>query len=1367
MSTPAPTTADPVNAAAVVRPPVARLGDTWQRLRFWVIGALGVGLAGIIIYALARAVRSVDYANVMSAVHATPDMHILMAVLFTGFSYLALTEYDASSLRYAEAKVARGTVLLTSFVAYALSNTIGLGPLSGGAVRLRLYTAAGLDPATIARVVVFNAASFALGMCFFGALGLLWGAAEVAPLLRVPSVVLQVLAGAMLAGLFAFLWVCSNRRVLSFEFTFGRRWRWSLKLPPFGLAVRQLVISAVELCASAAVLWFLLPPNQLSLPTFIAFYAIAIAAGIVSHVPGGVGVFEAVMLLSSRSEVPSDAMLGALLLNRGIYYVLPLVLATFTLVIFELRSGFAAPLGRLAVRQSPRLMAALCIVAGLWLMVSGVTPFTSDAREVLAAMNVPLPLIEASNFLASVAGLGLLLVARGLLHELDAAWWAALALSIVAAALCLPKGIALTEAAMLVGLAVLLVISRRQFDRRSSLFSQRLEAGWLMALAGIVIACGWVLTFAYREVAYNNHMWWEFELDATAPRSLRTLLGLALVAMAFCLWQLFRPRSGRLAPATAEEIERAAAILRANPEADAGYVLTGDKHLLFSPSGKSFVMYGKQGRTWVALHGPVGLPREWPDLVWQFIELAHDHGGRAAFYQVTPASLPLYLDCGLKALKLGEHAHVDLTQFSLKGAKRQNLRTAVNRAEREGLSFDFVPAAGVAALLPELRAVSDAWLAAQHGREKGFSVGRFDPAYLQRLPVAVVRREGRVIAFINLLATDVREEAEVDLMRYFPDSPPGTMDFLFAKLMLHLQTEGYERFGLGMSPMAGMAERRKAPRWQRIGRILYDYGDRFYNFRGLRSFKDKFDPVWEARYLATPGGLAPVFVLADVAALIGGSRGREKQGEPPLMQVGQGALLSIALALMMSFGFTQPAKAAPSKATPPKAAAPVVAAAASAPPTFAHGRFTDVQLIAPVGTPQQFVLMPSFNAQPDATERALIQRMTASRAMVAFIPLEPFLRNVEKTDGTRCHAVGGDFDNLARHLQGFAKLPTTFTPLLVGQGRAASYVYGVAAQAPAGTFAGVMSLGFCPQLDLRVPMCAVNALRWAAAGASASDGVTLQPAPAMTTPWAAFQAGAPAACAPAATEAMVHGVPRGSWHTGPAGADGLPASFDATWRVLAVPQVPLGPPPAQLADLPLVENPVKEGGSDKRFAILLSGDGGWAAIDKGIAAGLVAKGVPVAGFDSLRYFWSARTPEGLAADLDRVIRYYASRWKRSDVVLIGFSQGADVLPFALNRLPAATRDRVRLTALLGPGQKASFEFHVTNWIGPSGDRPIEPEAKKLSAANTVCLYGTTDKTSLCPALAPSYARPVAFTGDHHMGGDYGALAARILEAAGN
>jgi phosphatidylglycerol lysyltransferase len=300
----------------------------------------------------------------------------------------------------------------------------------------------------------------------------------------------------------------------------------------------------------------------------------------------------------------------------------------------------------------------------------------------------------------------------------------------------------------------------------------------------------------------------------------------------------------------------------------------GDKHLLFSASGKAFVMFGRQGRSWISLFDPVGPRAEWPELIWNFIEEATDHGGRAVFYQVRPESLSLYLDAGLRALKLGEYAYVPLQDFGLQGKKRADLRYAVHRAERDGLTFAVVPQQDVAPLLPELRAISTAWLAESRTREKGFSLGAFREEYLLRRPVALVRQGGAVIAFANVLCTQQQSEVSVDLMRQLPAAPSGTMDFLFTQLMLHFKQQGVQRFALGMAPMAGMVTHELAPRWHRFGRLLFAYGETFYNFRGLRSFKDKFQPVWEPRYVAAPPGVATLLSLADVTALIaGGLRG--------------------------------------------------------------------------------------------------------------------------------------------------------------------------------------------------------------------------------------------------------------------------------------------------------------------------------------------------------------------------------------------------------------------------------------------------------------------------------------------------------------
>lgn len=477
------------------------------------------------------------------------------------------------------------------------------------------------------------------------------------------------------------------------------------------------------------------------------------------------------------------------------------------------------------------------------------------------------------------------------------------------------------------------------------------------------------------------------------------------------------------------------------------------------------------------------------------------------------------------------------------------------------------------------------------------------------------------------------------------------------------------------------------------------------------------------------------------------------------------------------------------------------AAALPAPQTVDHGLFSGVQVYRPTVPIQQFVEWLATGDGLSADDQPRVQSMLSAGAMVAVVPWGPFYRKLVAQDG-KCTYGGGAFENLSRHVQAFDKLPTYLVPMIAGSGRGAALAYALLAQAPAGTFASALSVGFCPRLVQNTPLCAANALHWqtsgdgGAAGSGGSGGSSsfdLQPAGPLVAPWsvlgfasgpvggppATAPAGALPACTPAAAQAFVQQVPQAVWAgttTAAAATPGASATaataaaddatvFEKAYARLATRQVSLGPPPAQLADLPIVELPVS-GGSGKRFAVMLSGDGGWAGIDKGLGAAFVAQGIPVAGFDSLRYFWSARTPDGLATDLDRIIRYYAARWKRSEVVLIGYSQGADVLPFAINRLPPGSRASVRSVVLLGPGQKASFEFHVTHWIGPSGDRPIAPEAKKLLAANTLCVYGADERDSLCPELNPRHARPMPLSGGHHFGGDYEALAARILDTLG-
>ena len=277
-----------------------------------------------------------------------------------------------------------------------------------------------------------------------------------------------------------------------------------------------------------------------------------------------------------------------------------------------------------------------------------------------------------------------------------------------------------------------------------------------------------------------------------------------------------------------------------------------------------------QGRTWAALGDPVGPDDRLNTVIRLFLERCDDYGGVPVFYEVTPSHLHRYADFGLTFVKLGEEARIDLTSFSLEGGHRSKFRQVVRRLERDGGVFRIVEPAGVPAIMSELRAVSDDWLAAKAAAEKGFSLGFFHPAYLSRFPVAVIERAGRIQAFANIWRGPRGCELSVDLMRHHRDAPRDVMEALFVHLTQWGKAQGYRRFSLGMAPLSGFEQSPVAPFWNRIGTFLYEHGESVYNFQGLREYKEKFDPIWEPRYLAYPRGPRLPLVLADVAALIAG-----------------------------------------------------------------------------------------------------------------------------------------------------------------------------------------------------------------------------------------------------------------------------------------------------------------------------------------------------------------------------------------------------------------------------------------------------------------------------------------------------------------
>jgi phosphatidylglycerol lysyltransferase len=836
--------------------------------------ALGVLLFGVALSVLHHELRAHHWKDVVAALRALPGWRVALAIALTALNYAALTGYDGLAFLFLRNRLPYRRIALASFIAYVFSHNVGLAFLGGSAVRFRLYSGWGLTTSEIATVVGFNAITFWLGFLLLLGLALILAPPPMPAAMHLPLASTQLLGTVCLAALAAYLVIVSLRKT-------PLRWRtWELGLPAPRLSLAQVALSSLDWALAASVLYVLLPPmNGVPFATVLGAFLLAQIAGLVSNVPGGLGVFETVMVVLLRPHAPSDALLGSLLAYRIVYYFVPFLVAVGLLTGYEAlqrREGIARAgrfFGRWVPGVVPHALAFSTFLGGAVLLASGATPAAHGRLGWLADF-LPLPVLEVSHFAGSLIGVALLLLARGLQRRLDAAYLLASALLASGIVLSLLKGFDYEEAIILSLMLAALLPCRPEFYRRASLLDEPLSASWIVAILLVLLGTGWLLLLSYKHIEYSADLWWQFELSGQAPRSLRAEAGAVVLLALYGAAHLLRPARPEPEPPDADDLAHVRALAAAAPSTNAQLSLLGDKVFLFNDDRTGFIMYRVEGRSWVALGDPVAPASEARELVWQFHELSDQHGGWTVFYQVRPENLPLYLDLGLSPLKLGEEARVSLPSFTLEGGARKGLRQAHHRLTREGCVLGILPPHAVSEVLSELRTISDAWLAEKRTREKGFSLGFFDPAYLQQFPVALVRRNERIVAFANVLLGSGKQELSIDLMRYLPDAPPGVMDFLFIELMLWGKAQGYQWFNLGMAPMSGFEDRALAPLWSRLGAFVFRHGEDFYNFQGLRQYKEKFGPVWEPRYLASPGGFALPVIVSNIASLIsGGLRG--------------------------------------------------------------------------------------------------------------------------------------------------------------------------------------------------------------------------------------------------------------------------------------------------------------------------------------------------------------------------------------------------------------------------------------------------------------------------------------------------------------
>jgi len=435
------------------------------------------------------------------------------------------------------------------------------------------------------------------------------------------------------------------------------------------------------------------------------------------------------------------------------------------------------------------------------------------------------------------------------------------------------------------------------------------------------------------------------------------------------------------------------------------------------------------------------------------------------------------------------------------------------------------------------------------------------------------------------------------------------------------------------------------------------------------------------------------------------------------------------------------------------------------------GRFGKVTVYIPDGEPKSVAIFVSGDGGWELGVIAMARALTNMGAVVIGVDVRQYfasLRHAAQRAGAPCQMIAADFENLSHQVQKEIGVADYHVPVLVGYSSGATVVYAALVQSPPGTFAGAMSLGFCADQDFQgATLCPGAGLHYRE---NQQHELVLEPFATLRQPWVALQGQKDQVCDSHAADEFAARVAGASVIKLPLVGHGF--SVERNWmpqfREAYARLVPrLEPRPqgsVDIADLPIEE--VHASGSGDEFALLLSGDGGWAGLDQELAARLAANGVPTAGLNSLKYFWRQRTADETASDVARILRHYFTAWNRRRVLLIGYSFGADVLPFVVNRLPRELRERVASVSLLGIDAHASFEVRVADWIGSDeGGPPTRPELSELRQLPVLCIYGEGEADSICPGMRGGSITPERIGKGHHFSGEYAELAGRILAFA--
>jgi phosphatidylglycerol lysyltransferase len=835
----------------------------------WIVGHASRFLPVVVILIVGaltwQAVRQVHPYDVVRVLRGMRAPWLAAAALLTLLNIGVMGLYDVIAFRHTRTRPRERWQY--GAVAFAWSNFLTLGPFAGPAIRFWLYKRSVEHRSDLETGVLSITIAFASGL----------GGWTLAALLAPASggIEHRAVIAAIAAGL-VYLFVLSAR-VIAFRIE-----RFDDIDPSPRAAIGPAIVGWLDwFLASAAFIACLRSTGAaISGVASTRSFFFGQAIGLASLIPGGFGSSDAFWI--AHLPLAAGVTAGALVAYRLVYYIVPWAAASLVLLSWATRRASRR------IELARRLVAGLVAAGGALMLLSTSTRALSPRLDMLEKV-VPLPIVEVSHVAAALTGVLLLVLARGLAKGYRAAIGATIGVLLLAAVSSVLKGLDYEEAMILTGLAIAAWSQAPLFDRPSG-------SEWFTARDLAVAALALFLFLGFGAFTYRltpaslervKYVGYRFERG----RYLRTAGTLAIAVTAGALYVLLRVSVG-FTRLREEEIDRTLELHAAIGHGTSAMMVANGDKAVFRLDDRGFCLYRTIGPYLVVFADPsVAAADGRVDFLNALFAFAAEIDRRPLFYQISLEWIPPLHDRGYAFFKLGEEAHVPLRHVSMEGSHGKLYRQILRRGERDGLRFRVLAPFEIDAVLPELRAISDEWLEHKEQRERQFSIGFFDDAYVRHFPCAIVEHTDRgrpraedaataddggrerchtqIVAFANLLRGPRREELSIDLMRYRSEGP-SAMDFLFASLFFYGKEQGFERFNLGMAPLASVGRFQGAHARERLANLLFQHGENWYNFQGLRFYKSKFDPLWVPRYMAYQNAWEWPAAITHVSALVAG-----------------------------------------------------------------------------------------------------------------------------------------------------------------------------------------------------------------------------------------------------------------------------------------------------------------------------------------------------------------------------------------------------------------------------------------------------------------------------------------------------------------